>query len=238
MSPPEAHLVQRLPLRTGMMSEEFRRHGAEWMHIYRCAKQLLQAAKDRMKVNADKKRAYRAMDVGDYVMVNSRNMALKKPHPAKKFCPLFVGPFEVLERIGHSAYRLRLPERCKMHPVFHVSKCWKYIHDPRSPKVHEPILEEDSGLFEVKDILNKRGPAASPHYLVQWKGYDQLYNTWEPADNLTSCSELVKNYEKRGATVAEQGPCLATIAVERHHVGAPPSCKMWRSAMEPNWEAL
>ena len=42
----------------------------------------------------------------------------------------FIGPFEVLERIGPVAYQLALsPELAKLHDVFHVSMLRKYRSD-------------------------------------------------------------------------------------------------------------
>jgi hypothetical protein len=38
-------------------------------------------------------------------------------------------PFEVLDRVGHVAYRLALPPIVKEHNVFHVSLLNKYVHD-------------------------------------------------------------------------------------------------------------
>ena len=39
-----------------------------------------------------------------------------------KLGPRFIGPFEILERVGEVAYRLRLSEELKgVHDVFHVS---------------------------------------------------------------------------------------------------------------------
>ncbi|KAL4290588.1 hypothetical protein GQ457_14G019800 [Hibiscus cannabinus] len=44
-----------------------------------------------------------------------------------KLSPRFIGPFEVIERIGHIAYQLVLPlEISKIHDVFHVSMLRKY----------------------------------------------------------------------------------------------------------------
>ena len=48
-----------------------------------------------------------------------------------KLSPRFIGPFEMLERIGIVAYRLVLPPNMSgVHEVFHVSMLWKYIPDP------------------------------------------------------------------------------------------------------------
>ena len=43
----------------------------------------------------------------------------------------FIGPFEILERIGTVAYRLALPPNMSgVHEVFHVSILRKYTPDP------------------------------------------------------------------------------------------------------------
>ena len=48
-----------------------------------------------------------------------------------KLLPRFIGPFEILERIGTVAYRLALsPSMTSVHEVFHVSMLRKYIPDP------------------------------------------------------------------------------------------------------------
>ena len=47
-----------------------------------------------------------------------------------KLSPRFVGPFEILERIGQVAYRLALPLSLSgVHDVFHVSMLRKYVSD-------------------------------------------------------------------------------------------------------------
>ena len=48
-----------------------------------------------------------------------------------KLAPRYIGPFEVLERVGTIAYRLALPPSLSgVHEVFHVSMLQKYTPDP------------------------------------------------------------------------------------------------------------
>ncbi|GKA27505.1 putative reverse transcriptase domain-containing protein [Tanacetum coccineum] len=47
-----------------------------------------------------------------------------------KLAPRYVGPFEILERIGHVAYRLRLSEELSgVHDTFHMSNLKKFLAD-------------------------------------------------------------------------------------------------------------
>ena len=48
-----------------------------------------------------------------------------------KLSPRFIGPFEILERVGTIVYRLALPPNMSgVHEVFHVSMLWRYTPDP------------------------------------------------------------------------------------------------------------
>ncbi|GKA51639.1 putative reverse transcriptase domain-containing protein [Tanacetum coccineum] len=74
--------------------------------------------KDRLKAARDHQKCY----------------ADKKRNPLEfsgKFAPRFVGPFEITERTGPEAYRLRLPEELNgVHDTFHVSNLKKCLADP------------------------------------------------------------------------------------------------------------
>ena len=49
----------------------------------------------------------------------------------EKLSSRYIGPFEVLERVGIVAFRLALPQSLSsVHVVFHVSMLWKYTPDP------------------------------------------------------------------------------------------------------------
>ena len=48
-----------------------------------------------------------------------------------KLSPMFIGPFEILERMGSVAYRLALPPSMSgVREVFHVSMLREYTPDP------------------------------------------------------------------------------------------------------------
>ena len=57
-----------------------------------------------------------------------------------KLSPRYIGPFEILERVGLVAYRIALPPALsKIHNVFHVSSLRKYILDPSHILDFQPI---------------------------------------------------------------------------------------------------
>ncbi|MBW0503292.1 hypothetical protein O181_043007 [Austropuccinia psidii MF-1] len=73
-----------------------------------------------------KKYAYRNraippdFQLGDKVWLDSKN--IKTTRPTKKLSERWLGPFEVLKKIGSNSYHLKLPQQGKsVHPVFHVS---------------------------------------------------------------------------------------------------------------------
>ena len=57
---------------------------------------------------------------------------------SRKLTPRFIGPYQIMRRIGPAAYEMALPPHLgNLHNVFHVSQLRKYIADPTH------ILEDD-----------------------------------------------------------------------------------------------
>ena len=66
-----------------------------------------------------------------------------------KLSPRFIGPLEILERIGTVAYRLALsPSMIGVHEVFHVSMLRKYTPDPAHVVDWGQIEVDTDGTFE------------------------------------------------------------------------------------------
>ena len=67
----------------------------------------------------------------------------------EKLSPRFIGPFEVLERMGTVAYQLTLsPSMSGIHEVFHVSMLRKYTQDPAHVVGWGQIEVDTDGIFE------------------------------------------------------------------------------------------
>ncbi|GJT57291.1 putative reverse transcriptase domain-containing protein [Tanacetum coccineum] len=95
-------------------------------------KDRLKAMRDRQKSYADKRRKPLEFSVGDYVLLKvSPWKGVVRFGKKGKLTPRFVGPFEIIEKIGPVAYRLDLPEELDdVHDTFHVSNLKKCLADP------------------------------------------------------------------------------------------------------------
>ena len=71
----------------------------------------------------------------------------------------FAGPFPIVKQVFDDAYKLALPPKIKVHPVFHVSLLKKHFEDSmRSEQVLQPVPElvGNHEEYKVETILNKR----------------------------------------------------------------------------------
>ena len=95
--------------------------------------------RDRLKIAQDRQKSYADNRMRDLEFQEGDRVFMRIP-PWKgvlrfrkkgKLIPRYMGPYEIVERIGEVEYRLRLPpELASIHDVFHVSILRKYIADP------------------------------------------------------------------------------------------------------------
>ena len=98
----------------------------------------------------------------------------------------FIGPFEILERIGSVAYRLALPPSMSgVHEVFHISMLRKYTPDPAHVVDWGQIEVDTDGTFEEGPvcILDSRDQVLRCKTVrpvrVLWRHYGVEESTWE-----------------------------------------------------------
>uniref|UniRef100_A0A1S3YME1 Integrase catalytic domain-containing protein n=1 Tax=Nicotiana tabacum TaxID=4097 RepID=A0A1S3YME1_TOBAC len=92
-------------------------------------RQRLLVAQSRQKSYTDKRRRDLVFTTGDKVFLRVSPMkGVMRFWKRGKLSPRFIGPYEILDRVGAVAYCLALPpELSFIHPTFHVSMLRKYI---------------------------------------------------------------------------------------------------------------
>ncbi|XP_052723874.1 uncharacterized protein LOC128193804 [Vigna angularis] len=92
----------------------------------------LKTSLSRQKSYADKRRRPLEFAAGDHVFLRLNPVTgVGRAVRPKKLSPKFIGPYQILRKIGPVAYELALPPQLSnLHPVFHVSQLRKYIANP------------------------------------------------------------------------------------------------------------
>ena len=95
-------------------------------------RQRLLTAQSQQKNYADVRRRPLEFEVGDHVFLKVMpKRGVVRFGKRRKLSSRFIGPFEILERVGVVAYRLALPPSMSgVHEVFHVSILRKYTSNP------------------------------------------------------------------------------------------------------------
>ena len=116
--------------------------------------------------------------------------------------PRYDGSFEVIQRVGQVAYRLKLPDRLKVYSTFHVRFLKPFHEDLDKEKVQEkqaPLVVMKQFDREVEKVLNHITMGASQKnrhtdLLVQWKGIGIEEATWERYVTLWKFKAKVQEY--------------------------------------------
>jgi hypothetical protein len=136
-----------------------------------------------MKSQANKHRSERQFEVDTYVYIKLQPYVQSfLAHKAnKKLAFKFLGPFDILSKIGFVAYKLESSASSSIHPVFHVSQLKGAI--PKS-EVPASVLPPDTiQLLVPKAILQNRlvarGTSTVEQVLVKWSTMTRELATWE-----------------------------------------------------------
>ena len=169
----------------------------------------LRMANEKTKHNWDKNaRKPHEYSPGDLVYIEATN--IKTGRPSRKLDYKRFGPFEVVKKVGLSAYEIKLPPSWKgKTPNFNETYLTPY-HDPQFPQQKKPPppppieLEGQGTQYEIEEILDvirlpsrKRRQPGKLKYHVHWKGYDNPEDhTWELAEEMENAQEIVDEYHR------------------------------------------
>ena len=131
-------------------------------------------------------------EVGDHVFLKVMpKRGVVKFGKRGKLSPRFVGPFEILERVGSFAYLLALPpSMLGVHEVFHISMLRKYTPDPAHLVDWGQIEVDTDGTFEEGPvcILDSRDQVLRRRTVrlvrVLWRHCGVEESTWEREDTM------------------------------------------------------
>ena len=89
-------------------------------------------AQSQQKSYAVRRRRPLEFEVGDHIFLKVMSKrGVVRFGKRGKLLPRYIGPFEILERVGIVAYQLALPPILSgVHKVFHVYMLQKYTPDP------------------------------------------------------------------------------------------------------------
>ena len=97
-------------------------------------------------------------------LVSGQKVWLLRKHvvtrrPSRKLDVRRLGPYEIMEAVGRSAFRLQLPPSMQVHPVFHVNLLEPHVANAFPGRVVPrplPEIVDSYEEFEVHKILDSR----------------------------------------------------------------------------------
>jgi len=107
----------------------------------------MRASQSRQKSYHDKRRKDIEFQVGDHVLLRVNHVTgVRCALKCRKLTHRFIGPFEIVEKVGAVAYQIALPPSLSnLHDVFLVSQLKKYVYDASH------VIQVDD--LEVRDNL-------------------------------------------------------------------------------------
>ncbi|GJX45992.1 putative nucleotidyltransferase, ribonuclease H [Tanacetum coccineum] len=156
------------------------------------AREKLKEAQTRQKSYADRHRRALEFQPGEHVFLKvSPTRGVRRFGIKGKLSPRFIGPFEILDRVGEVSYRLALPPQLShVHNVFHVSLLRGYKYHPLHVISYpfDQIREDLSYTEEPESILDRQDRVMRnktiPFVKILWRNHPEREATWETEESI------------------------------------------------------
>ncbi len=162
----------------------------------------IQFLSKRMTLYANKKRDRKPT-------LKERNKAyllrwnIKTKRSSNKLNHMKLESYKILEIKESINYKLNLSASMRIHLIFHICLL-------KSANANTSIQTESSEIdlksqnveYKVEDILNQQDITDQSHWLIKWKDYNHIKNTWESEKNLKNCQKLLQQFQQRNSTIS------------------------------------
>jgi hypothetical protein len=153
----------------------------------RVIREKIKAAQDRQKSYADNRRRPIEFQVGEKVFLKvSPTRGVMRFGLKGKLSPRYIGPYEIIERVGEVAYRLDLPSPInRAHNVFHVSQLRLYVKDeshilqPEALELDEDLHYEEKPVQILDRKIRSTRNGETVLLKVLWSNHNTEEATWE-----------------------------------------------------------
>lgn len=162
----------------------------------------IEFAQLRMIESHDQKIEKTEFKKGDLVLLSSKltTAPYLQNRPSASLQHKWSGPYEVIEAVGKNAYRLKLPDTLRIHPVISASYLQHYNKPTEFQRQHltePPPVEVDGHLeYVVESIISHRTRRKKREFLVKWQGFSTDKQTWEPEPYLRNAKSMLDRYKK------------------------------------------
>ena len=147
-------------------------------------KDRLEQAQQYHKRHYDAKHRDQEYAVGQWVWLRllHRLMASLSVQGRSKLGPKYYGPYQVVERINEVAYRLQLPEKARIHDMFHVGVLKPFFGEPPVAAPPLPQLCNGRVVPQPEKVIKSRLNRGCRELLVQWQGTTAADANWVPLE--------------------------------------------------------
>ncbi|EOY03222.1 Uncharacterized protein TCM_017886 [Theobroma cacao] len=219
----------------------------------RMIRQRMLSAQSRQKSYVDNRWRNLEFQVGDHVLLKvSPTKRVMRFCMKGKLSPRYIGPFEILERVGAMAYHLALqPELSNIHLVFYVSMLTKYNLNPSHVIRYETIQLKDDLNYKEQPValldlqVKKLRSKDVASIKVLWENHTSEEVMWEAEEEMRTkdahelgemrCPAMCTMWGD-AHELGEMGcPAMCTMLGDAHglgEMGCPAMCTMWGDAHE------
>ncbi len=151
---------------------------------------ILYANKKRDRKSTFKKR--------NKVYLLRRNIKTKRS--SNKLNHIKLESYKILEIKELINYKLNLLASMKIHSIFHICLLKSADLNTSIQTEFSEIDSESQNIeYEVENILDRQNIKDQSHWLVKWKDYEHIKNTWESKRNLKNCQMLLWQFQLRNS---------------------------------------